>query len=867
MKNRKDLLKFLVVLAIAVVAISAIPTFVQGQNGPIYKDINASVSSLLGNNPLTTEMNFTFSRVAYTNQPPQMLWSASAGYPSESFTTQSGEWLLNNSGYQITNFNSSTANVALTTFSVANYLGANVSYFYNDQRLAFNNSGTSYIYVGETALTGAPTASDVLASSAGAAQNNVYLEVTYNSGTGSYSLTLYYYAQVTGGNSQKYDNQTSLALTGSLEPLTFYDFSFNMVPATGMQVMISNYTGAVVNKTIITTSDLTKNISHIAYVQYGFTGIGAQISDYGYIIDHNTYDYPAAAPLLAGALAPEQGLNTNIGFNEVDPNTVNSSTTQPMNSSSILNVNISEDSFSSVLNSSTPQSLTSSLVNTTLVLNSTTNATEASASQMVSTLRATAGNPSIAGTGTLYITSWTSSAIQTQLMAFLQNYISAQTGYPSGDISIVSYLITQVSFDLNFSSQAMTSMQNYIDSMIPGMLQASNLSLVNTTTGAIMAGAMAGDFYDFYMNAPAAPIMTSDGILNPITGITYSDLALAGFPSGSYISGGSIVIPGNIQFYGFTASGIPIMGAGWNPFASLSAAGKAVEDFFHSGATVVSNAVTTAAKAVSNASPGVIKPITGTISSDMGPPSKPKTFLNDVSTAISHAFPVLGGTIGNVASAVKGTVSKAVSDVSSGLASIKNGVVGAVLTGTSDVKNTVMNIGTTVSNAVKNTGTTLKNSITTISNTIGKSVSTAGAVLSPLFTSVKNLPSTISNGIKGAETSISSAVSNALSDGRNALDSVGTTVSKAVSGALNATKNAFGNMGQAIANGIGTLAGQAINSASHVVFGMSSSLGKILEYVAIGIGIIVVVLLAMFFTGHIGHGKKGHKSGHKKVRT
>ena len=165
----------------------------------------------------------------------------------------------------------------IATTAIANYLGANVSYLYNDQRMAFNGSSTSYIYVGETALTGTPTAANSLASSASAAQNNAYLAVTYSSGL--YSATLYYYAQITGGNSQKYDNQTSVALTGSFEPLVFYDFSFNFVPGTGMQVTISNYTGSVINQTTIKSSDLTGNISKVAYVQYGVTGTGASILD------------------------------------------------------------------------------------------------------------------------------------------------------------------------------------------------------------------------------------------------------------------------------------------------------------------------------------------------------------------------------------------------------------------------------------------------------------------------------------------------------------------------------------------------------------------------------------------------------------
>ena len=771
MSNKKNLVKYLAVFAMAVMIISAIPFFVQGQNGPIYKNINADISSLLGTNPLTTEMNFTFARVAYTNQPTQMAWSSTAGYPSEVFTQQTGEWLLNNSGYQITNFNSSTTSVALTTFSVASYLGANVSYFYNDQRIALNGSSTEYIYLGESALTGAPTAANVAATSAGTAQNNVYLAVTYNSGTGLYGMTLYYYSQIVGGNAVNYDNQTSVALTGSLEPLVFYDFSFNLVPAAGMQVTISNYTGTAVNQTTIKSSDLTRNISKIAYMQYGVTGTGASILDYGYVIDHNTYSYAPSAP-LAGAIAPEQGIEMNTGFNEVDPNAVNGSTTQSMSNSSVINVNMSENSFSSVLNSNSSQSLTSSLVNTTQVINSASNPTAATGSRVISTLRATGENPSIQGTGTLYITSWSSSSIQTQLTSFLQGYISAQTGYPASDITLISYLITQVSFNLHFSPQAMTSMQNYIDSMIPGMLQANNLSLVNTTTGSIMAGAMAGDFYNFYMDAPAAPIMTSGGILDPVTGITYPDLALAGFPSGSYIAAGSIVVPGNVQFYGFTASGVPVMGAGWNPFASLSSAGQAVENYFHSGVAAISNAINTAKPAVAKPITSVIEPITSNMGGDMS------RFAADVSNAVSHAFPILGGTIGNVASAVSGTVNKAVSGISSGLASIKNGVVGAVLTGTGDIRNTVMNIGTTVSNAVNNAKTSIQNAVSSVTNTLGKAVSSAGAVISPLFTSIRNLPSTIASGIKGAETSISSAVSNALNDGRNAIDSVGTTIAK-----------------------------------------------------------------------------------------
>jgi hypothetical protein len=65
----------------------------------------------------------------------------------------------------------------------------------------------------------------------------------------------------------------------------------------------------------------------------------------------------------------------------------------------------------------------------------------------------------------------------------------------------------------------------------------------------------------------------------------------------------------------------------------------------------------------------------------------------------------------------------------------------------------------------------------------------------------------------------------------DAIDSVGTTISKDISGALSTISNAFGQIGQDIVSGVGAL-------------------GSILIYVVVGAGIIVVVLLVMFFAGH-----------------
>jgi len=84
-----------------------------------------------------------------------------------------------------------------------------------------------------------------------------------------------------------------------------------------------------------------------------------------------------------------------------------------------------------------------------------------------------------------------------------------------------------------------------------------------------------------------------------------------------------------------------------------------------------------------------------------------------------------------------------------------------------------------------------------------------------------------------------------------------------LSGAYNAVKNAFGDIGHSITSVTGAIAG-SISNAVHTVFGFSSSLGKVLLYVVIGAGIVIVVLLTLFFAGHIGGGKSRGRKGRKE---
>ena len=881
MKESRFSSKLWVIAILTIMVIAGITVaYTSGHSGPELKPVMASniVSSALAEN-VTSQMNFSFARLAYTNQPPEFMFSGTAGYGTETFTQQTGEWLVNNSGYQIMNFNSSSSSTALATFNVGNSLGSNVSYFYNDQRVAFNGSSTSYIFIGESALTAAPAASDGLASAVTAASENVYLAVTYYTAKSVYNVTAYYYENTTGGNSKYYMNQTSKQLTGTLQPLVFYDLAYNIVPATGLQISIENANGSLVNQTTITTSDLQKNISKIADLQYGVTGTGAIITDYGYIVDHNVYSTPASV-VMAGAMAPSTGIQASFG--ELDPGVANASKAYAMNQSIYGNVNSSEQSFLNVTTSGSNSSINAQSINTTLLTNNSS--TEATAANAITDIRAANETVTASGSGTFVVTTFSASSIQTQISNFLQDYVAAKTGYLSGQITIISYLITNIAFDYAFSNATMTAMENYLDSMVPGMLSSSGLALVNTTTGGIMAGYAAGSFYDFMTGSAVMPIMGTNGIENPVTGVWYSDLALAGFPAGSYIANpastaASIMVPGNVQFYGFTASGYPIMGAGWNPFAGLSAAGKAVSSFFHSASSTIGNAINKVTNTADNA---VIKPVSSTVISF---PKALTTFRSDLSTAVSKGFPIIGGTIGNVATAVSGVLSslpsggmKTLGTINSGLQSVKSGVVGAVLTGTKNVKTAVYNLGTDIRNGLANTaGTvakTLKKDISAdpvhvIQSTVGTLVNDSKAVISPIFTSVKNIGGTVAAGITGALTSIvnglkakGASLNSVLSIGKNILDSVGTKVTKSVTGAVNVVQTAAGSIGQSVMMGNGKISNFFANSI-HTIVSWFGKAGYVLEIV--GITIVLVVVVGLLIWAFVLREPEGVTAGARKV--
>ena len=118
--------------------------------------------------------------------------------------------------------------------------------------------------------------------------------------------------------------------------------------------------------------------------------------------------------------------------------------------------------------------------------------------------------------------------------------------------------MTDIKVVTTFSSSAAQTIHDYLANAIPAFLSKDNLSLVNTTTGAIEAGAAIGEFMDLSTGAIYEPKVTTWGaVVDPLNGKTYASPEAAGFPVGSGVTpSGAIIVP-QAQFLGWTAAGLP----------------------------------------------------------------------------------------------------------------------------------------------------------------------------------------------------------------------------------------------------------------------------------------------------------------------
>ncbi|MHB8430185.1 MAG: hypothetical protein ACYDDZ_06595 [Acidimicrobiales bacterium] len=808
----------------------------------------SAINLSFGNSPLSQQLEIQFARVSYIDQPTQFNTSAFAG----ASLTANSSFVTNSSGYGIIQFNSTTAKNASASYPIGGFLGANVSYAFVDQRAALNGTGTTWtLELSESkVVTGPPTVGNVSNKNASASQNAIWLTATYSAG--NYTFSVSDFEEKHGG----FQTLTAVNFPSNdkLPPLQFFEVYFY---AQKLQTVVSlvNTTDAAVIGSETIHPVLDGNLTRLGYLTDVLSmksgTDAAMILDSTFLVDHNAFaSAPGAQGAVGGVRPLVAGALSSVATAPFDPAVASSAnyTQGPSGSNSYSNVNASLSAFSSVLNSSNPASETSSALDSSLILNHTTSSTVAFANQSLTTLRAQAETTGVQASSTLYLTSWTPSTIVSQISSFLTSYISARTGVPADNVEIQSYLISNVTVQTTFSSQAATTIHNYLASAIPGFLQSNNLALVNQTTGAIDAGADIGQFMNLATGAVYAGSTNSvGGVFDPVNGLWYGSAEAAGFPVGSGVSvSGSIYVPGQAAFLGWTAAGVPEFGPGGcfivcmpSIGSALSGAAAATSSFFGSAAKTVTNAVGTVANTVSN---DVIKPVSSNLGTDIG------GFFNDVSKASSNVMPFFGGTIQNVAGAVTGTLSHGLSSMTGSIASAASGAAGAILSGVNSVGNTIYHLGGSV-------GSAISNGANAVVNTLGNAVNTAGAVLSPYFASVANLPGAVYSAATNAGKGLWSLGSSIAGAGMNALDSVGHTIQQGLGGAWSMVTNALGSLGSDIMNGLGSLF--AGLNPFNWLSGLGSTVSELITIVIIVVVVVIAILAIVLVLRH----RKGRKSG------
>lgn len=838
-KEAKSFKKAAIIAILAIVIVSGMGLAYSYGNSTGIKAVSTPWAIASGIDP---QLNITFNSISYVDEPPQWNFSAAnQAYPGASWTT-GGDYILNNSGYLIiqNNTTGSTSGFAQLSFKVGGYLGSKVSYLATVNKLAFNGTSTTgYIVLSEAKQTTTPsTTSNIIGTSAGTAQNILFIEYAYSSTNKDYTITVGYYSY----NTAKYDNYTSKVFTTGLNPLTFGTFEIDMMPS----VTYVNYTNPA-NGSLIESSGaiypvLESNLTSVAYNSYELPSAASShntsmILSYGLLVDHNTYSYAASDQYAPQVLASSA---SSLAF---DPGALNSSYTQEPNATASGSASFNgSTSFGPVLASNSTSIYQATGLNTSYKIGNVSKNAEYNGSQAITTLRATNSNGTQV-TANLNIYSWNANSIENTTMAFLQTYISGKLNgegiatSPS-DIFISGYIVSNISVDVSFTNSTASQITNALDNAFPGFLAAQNLTVVNTTTSAVVAGADVGSFYQNGM--AVAAIINHGEVVNPFTYQVYKTPQMAGFPIGSFISGDYLNIPQTDMFIGpggeliFTQESL--FGSFFN---SLTSAGQAVSGLFKEGASTIQNTVGTIAKPISGAPQYMIKSLSNTASNAYNDLSQnvsklESTLLPSVSMIPQNIESDLGRGVTNLG----GLLSTSVSKAGAGIADFRSEAVGALASGVHSFSNGIYSVGSYVNNGVHDARSV-------ITNTLGKTVNTTEAVLSPVYTSISTLPHTITGFASGAVRSVSSAVQGALADGQAALDNVGHYIVNTTTNGLKIGQNVLGKVGSAISNFGGELK-NGLGSVGNFFIGLGHGILVVLEYVAVGVVIVAIIIVIAF---------------------
>ena len=802
-----------------------------------YEEISTAGVALPANR-VSTELNLTLSHLSYTTEPPQFLVNSS-NYALNATYTSGGQWVTN-ATYQVFQHNStvSTATASALSYNFAYYV-KNATYFFSDSKIGLNGTMTSpglEIGFGNASVaTDFPTTmatTNTAAENASQAQQ-FWVEINATaSGSSSYTYNATFAYWYHSGTTYTL-NYSKMSGT-PLQALNMYEVQFNIQNGTQQVSIVYTNNGTVAQNTkILTNSNAAKtpmlNFNHIGHASYVFTptasASGGFLFDWMYVVDKSTISYNALdqTGIMPAVLA---GSSSNIAADPFDPASIaDQSHYQAANSTSTAaQTTVSNDIVSNVLNVTNDTAIQNAIgMNNSKVTsyNAGMNAQNAIANTVYTPVS------NISTTVNQQASTWSTQYVKAVLTSFLKDYAAAQAEKNSNifvspnDITLVSYTIGSAFMDTNYSASAATAIRDYIDNTYASILAANNLSIVNPTTTAIVAGSFAGDFYD--NGLAVVPIVHGNTIINPLNGHAYT-LQTAGFSAGAYISAGAVIVP-QYDLAGWAADGTPIFiltqGSLFGSiFSSLTSAGQAVSNLFQSAASSVTNGIGTVANVVDN---NVIKPIqTGAVAS---------TVQTDVSKLVSSATGITGTINKDVQGAISAgnsLVSGAVNTVKGTLTSVSSDAATALASGYNGVKTGIYSIGASVNSGLTAAKNGLDGAANLLVNTAGKAVSTATDALSSIYTKASNF-------ISGSVSNLYTAVKGVADRGISLMDSVGTTISKAGSAVTNTFGSIFGDMKS------------AANSAFSFFAGVPALVSHFLVYVGIGalvvIGLVIVVMV------------------------
>lgn len=807
-----------------------------------YEEISTAGVALPANS-VSTELNLTLGHLSYTTEPPQFLVNSSNYALNATYThTAAGGTWVTNATYQIfqhnaTGKNSANATVSALSYNYSSYVKS-ATYFFADSKIGLNGTMTSpglEIGFGNTSLAAdfSTTMTGTTPAENASQAQQFWVEINATaSGSSSYTYNATFAYWYHSGTT--YTLNYSKMSGAPLQALNMYEVQFNIQNGTQQVSVIYTNNGTVAQNTkILTNSNAAKtpmlNFNHIGHASYVFTptasASGGFLFDWMYVVDKSTISYNALdqTGIMPAVLA---GSSSNIAADPFDPASIaDQSHYQAANSTSTAaQTTVSNDIVSNVLNVTNDTAIQNAIgMNNSKVTsyNAGMNAQNAIANTVYTPVS------NISTTVNQQASTWSTQYVKAVLTSFLKDYAAAQAEKNSNifvspnDITLVSYTIGSAFMDTNYSASAATAIRDYIDNTYASILAANNLSIVNPTTTAIVAGSFAGDFYD--NGLAVVPIVHGNTIINPLNDHAYT-LQTAGFSAGAYISAGAVIVP-QYDLSGWAADGTPIFiltqGSLFGSiFSSLTSAGQAVSNLFQSAASSVTNGIGTVANVVDN---NVIKPIqTGAVAS---------TVQSDVSKLVSSATGITGTINKDVQGAISAgnsLVSGAVNTVKGTLTSVSSDAATALASGYNGVKTGIYSIGASVNSGLTAAKNGLDGAANLLVNTAGKAVSTATDALSSIYTKASNF-------ISGSVSNLYTAVKGVADRGISLMDSVGTTISKAGSAVTNTFGSIFGDMKS------------AANSAFSFFAGVPALVSHFLVYVGIGalvvIGLVIVVMV------------------------